>query len=116
MVGVDISAPGGDSKFPGDSPAGTDGKIVSTMNDGKTAPGNPIYKGEEGTSMAAPLVAGVVALILSVKPKLTFDQVWEALQKTVTKFPTGSVCDTQKICGAGIVNAGAAVAYAAAMP
>jgi serine protease len=116
MNGVDISAPGGDSKFPGDSPAGTDGKIVSTLNDGKTAPGAPIYKGEEGTSMAAPVVAGVVALIYSLKPKITFDQVWEVLKSTVTKFPSGSTCATKNICGVGIVNAGAAVAAAAALP
>ena len=116
MNGVDISAPGGDSKFPGDSPAGTNGKIVSTLNDGKTSPGNPIYKGEEGTSMAAPVVAGVVALIYSMKPSIKFDQVWEVLQSTVSKFPAGSTCATQNICGVGIVNAGAAVAAAAALP
>jgi len=116
MVGVDISAPGGDSKFPGDSPAGTEGKIVSTMNDGKTSPGNPIYAGEEGTSMAAPIVSGVVALIYSLKPKISFDKVWDVLKSTVTKFPAGSTCATQNICGAGIVNAGAAVAAAAALP
>lgn len=116
MVGVDISAPGGDSKFPGDSPAGTNGKIVSTLNDGKTAPGSPIYRGEEGTSMAAPVVAGVVALIYSVKPGITFDQVWEVIKSTVTKFPAGSTCEVKGICGAGIVNAGAAVAAAAALP
>ncbi len=116
MVGVDISAPGGDSKFPGDSPAGTDGKIMSTLNDGKTAPGAPIYAGEEGTSMAAPVVSGVVALIYSVKPNISFDQVWEVLKTTVTKFPSGGECATKNICGAGIVNAGAAVAAAAALP
>jgi serine protease len=116
MVGVDISAPGGDSKFPGDSPAGTNGKIVSTMNDGIKGPGAPIYKGEEGTSMAAPIVAGVVALIYSVKPKISFDKVWDVLKSTVTPFPAGSTCEAKGNCGAGIVNAGAAVAAAAALP
>ena len=116
MVGVDISAPGGDSKFPGDSPVGSKGKIVSTWNDGKTVAGNATYEGEEGTSMATPVVAGVVALIYSVKPNITFDQVWEVLSKTVTKFPSGSVCETKNICGIGIVNAGAALAAASALP
>jgi serine protease len=116
MVGVDISAPGGDSKFPGDSPAGTNGKIVSTLNDGKTSPGSPIYRGEEGTSMAAPVVSGVVALIYSIKPTIAFDQVWDVIQATATKFPSGSECETKKICGIGVVNAGAAVAAAAALP
>ena len=116
MVGVDISAPGGDSRYPGDSPAGTDGKIISTLNDGKTVPGSPIYGGDEGTSMAAPLVTGVIALIYSLKPKIAFDKVWDVIKSTVTKFPSGSVCATQNICGVGIVNAGAAVAAAAALP
>lgn len=116
MVGVDISAPGGDSSFPGDAPASTTGRIVSTLNDGKTTPGNPIYKGEEGTSMATPVVAGVVALIYSIKPKITFDQVWQVVQSTATKFPAGSTCETKKNCGIGIINAGAAVAAAAALP
>jgi serine protease len=116
MVGVDISAPGGDSKFPGDSPAGTNGKIISTMNDGVQSPGAPIYRGEEGTSMAAPVVAGVVALIYSLKPKITFDKVWDVLKASVTPFPPGSSCETKANCGAGIVNAGAAVAAALALP
>ena len=116
MVGVDISAPGGDSKFPGDAPAGSKGKIISTWNDGKTVEGSPTYQAEEGTSMATPVVAGVVALLYSVKPNLTFDQVWEVLSSTVTKFPAGSVCEAKNICGIGIVNAGAAVAAASALP
>jgi serine protease len=116
MVGVDISAPGGDSKFPEGSPEGTNGKIISTINNGKTSPGAPDYALEEGTSMAAPIVSGVVALLHTVKPKITFDQVWEVIKSTATKFPPGSVCETKNICGVGIVNAGAAVAAAAALP
>ncbi len=116
MVGVDISAPGGDSKFPGESPAGSRGKILSTWNDGKTVATTPTYQGEEGTSMAAPVVAGVVALIYSVKPNITFDQVWEVVSTTATKFPTGSECETKKFCGIGIINAGAALAAASALP
>lgn len=116
MVGVDISAPGGDSKFPGDAPAGSKGKILSTWNDGKTIVGAPTYQSEEGTSMAAPVVAGVVALIYSIKPNITFDQVWEVVSTTATKFPAGGECETKKYCGIGIVNAGAAVAAALALP
>jgi serine protease len=66
--------------------------------------------------MATPVVSGVVALIYSVKPNITFDQVWEVLKATVTKVPAGSQCETKNICGVGIVNAGAAVAAAAALP
>ena len=116
MVGVDISAPGGDSRFPGDSPTSTKGKIISTLNDGLKGPGLPIYGSDEGTSMAAPVVAGVVALIYSVRPKINFDKVWDVLKSTVTPFPAGSTCEAKGNCGAGIVNAGAAVAAAAALP
>jgi serine protease len=116
MNGVDISAPGGDSKFPGDSPAGTNGKIVSTMNDGTKGPGSPIYAGEEGTSMAAPIVSGVVALIYSLKPTVSFEKVWQILKSTVTPFPAGSSCALKGNCGAGIVNAGAAIAAVDATP
>lgn len=116
MVGVDISAPGGDSQNPGNAPDGTNGKIISTLNTGKTTVGSPTYDYDEGTSMATPLVTGVVALLYSLNSKLTFDQVWKLLQSTVTPFPPGSECAKKGICGAGIVNAGAAVAAAAAQP
>ena len=66
--------------------------------------------------MAAPVVSGVVALIYSVKPTIAFDQVWDVVKATVTKFPPGSTCETKNICGIGIINAGAAVAAAAALP
>ncbi|MFN4294143.1 MAG: hypothetical protein ACK4JD_08430 [Thermoflexales bacterium] len=52
--------------------------------------------------------AGVASLMLSVKPSLTPAQVRNLLQSTATPFPSGSTCNTT-ICGAGIVNAAAAV-------
>ena len=54
---VDIAAPGVD--------------IISTMNDGDSGVGLPTYELKTGTSMAAPYVAGVVALMLSNEPSLT---------------------------------------------
>jgi serine protease len=57
-----------------------------------------------GTSMATPHVSGVVALMLSVKPSLTPDQVTSILQSTARAFPA-----TCSQCGSGIVNASAAV-------
>lgn len=113
-LGVDISAPGGDSRNSSGAPDGTVGRIFSTSNDGRTGYGNPTYSYQEGTSMSAPILAGVVALMYSVEPTLTFDEVWTILKTTVTPFASGSTCavgvgtDAQ-VCGAGIVNAGNAV-------
>lgn len=114
-VGVDISAPGGDDRDSATAPAGTKGKILSSLNDGQQAPGNPTFGLEEGTSMAAPVVAGVVALLYSLKPTITFDQVYEVLKNSVTKFKPGGDCASATItrCGVGIVNAGNALEYLA---
>jgi serine protease len=121
-IGVDISAPGGDDRAGLGAPAG--GEIWSTLNDGKTTPGNPTYGKEEGTSMASPVAAGVVALMYSVRPSLTDDQVWEILSSTARSFKSDSDCTYQLVetqmndgstittglCGVGIIDAGAAVA------
>lgn len=119
-LGVDISAPGGDSRNFTGAPEGTSGRIYSTSNDGKLTVGEATYAYQEGTSMAAPILAGVVALMYSVEPTLNFDEVWKILKSTVTPFAPGTVCaqgvgtDFQ-LCGAGIVNAGAAVEAAIAL-
>ncbi|NBQ92560.1 MAG: hypothetical protein EBU06_01135 [Micrococcales bacterium] len=125
FIGVDISAPGGDDEIDPSLPAG--GEIWSTFNAGKTSPGAATYGAEEGTSMASPMAAGVVALMYSVKPNLTDDQAWEILKSTAKNFAPGSECDDQIIsstnqqtgelevtgkCGIGIIDAGAAVAAA----
>lgn len=119
-LGVDISAPGGDSRNYSGAPEGTNGRIFSTSNDGKTTVGSPNYAYQEGTSMAAPILAGVVALMYSVEPSLNFDEVWKILKATVTPFAPGTTCalgvgtDLQ-LCGAGILNAGAAIEAAIAL-
>ncbi len=45
------------------------------------------YKREDGTSMAAPVVSGVAALIMEYYPKLSAAQVKEAIMKSVKTFP-----------------------------
>ena len=120
--GVDFSAPGGDSDLSSSAVAGSDGMILSTWNTGTKGAGAADYGLEEGTSMAAPVVSGVVALIYSVRPDLSSEDVYEVLKATVQSFKPGTQCaltaanygSQTKIshCGAGIVDAGAAVRYA----
>ncbi|MEW6684458.1 MAG: S8 family peptidase [Nitrospirota bacterium] len=72
-------------------------------------PGETAYKFEQGTSMAAPHIAGVVALMLSVNPSLTPSEVETILSSTADDLgAAGRDADF----GWGLVNAGAAVAAA----
>jgi serine protease len=91
---VDVAAPGGD---------GSSG-VLSTLNSGSTAPASDSYAYYQGTSMAAPHVAGVAALMLSRNPALTPDQVESKLKGSARAFP--AACSE---CGSGIVDASAAV-------
>ena len=99
---VELSAPGGETNN------NAANGVLSTLNTGATTPGADSYVFYQGTSMAAPHVAGVVSLMLAVRPTLTPPQILTLLQSTVTPFPTGSSCTTAN-CGTGIVNAMAAV-------
>jgi serine protease len=92
---VEVAAPGG---------SGGVNSVLSTLNAGTMGPGADSYALYNGTSMATPHVSGVIALMLSVKPTLTPDQVTQILQSTARAFPA-----TCSQCGSGIVNANAAV-------
>lgn len=80
--------------------------IYSTTSDGSGFG----YKAFSGTSMASPHVAGVVALMAAVKPDLRWYEAFEYLTKTAVAIPG---C---KVCGAGLVNAAAAVLKAQQHP
>jgi serine protease len=107
---VEIIAPGGEQSYSND-PNG----ILSTLNTGFQGPVADTYIYYQGTSMSAPHVTGVVALLYSLDPSLTPVEVLQILQNTATHFPPGSTCNTS-ICGSGILNAGAAVASLAGRP
>jgi serine protease len=92
---VEVAAPGG---------SGGANSVLSTLNSGSMGPGSDNYAFYNGTSMATPHVAGVVALMLSAKSTLTPDNVTSILQSTARSFPAS--CSQ---CGSGIVNANAAV-------
>ena len=100
---VEIAAPGGEQFFANDP----DG-VLSTLNAGATGPGadNLVYY--QGTSMAAPHVAGLVSLLLGVQPDMTPAEVLDILQSTARDFPGSSSCTTAN-CGAGIADAFAAL-------
>ncbi|WP_247653035.1 S8 family peptidase [Ideonella aquatica] len=95
---VDVAAPGGDMSL------GSSAGVLSTLNDGAVDPGNDTYAYYQGTSMATPHVAGVVALMLARDPGLAPDDVEALLKSTVRAFPA-----TCTGCGKGIVDAGKAV-------
>lgn len=100
---IDVAAPGGDS------PDCTT-LIVSTGNDGTSGPGAENYLCMAGTSMAAPHVAGTVALMQAVRTTpLTPAQVESILKSTLRAFPGSN----DKPIGAGIIDANAAVNAAA---
>lgn len=93
-------------------------KIVSLRSPGSTLdlelpdrlvagldPLAPAYFRLSGTSMAAPIVTGVVALMLERSPALSPAQVKDRLKSTATALPYGSPDTT----GSGLVSAVAAV-------
>jgi serine protease len=114
--------------------------ILTTSDSGTTMPAGSIYTDSfntsVGTSFAAPLVAGVAALVLSVQPTMTPQQVKLLLQATARPYPPlGSISSsadvpqcaapqysgpgrpvdqlecycTSATCGAGMLDAGAAL-------
>lgn len=108
--GVDLSAPGGDQRSSTGAPSGSLGMIYSTSNAGTTSIGEPSFRLEQGTSMAAPVVSGIVALMYSLRPSITSTEVWNALKASVQPFPVGSLCATSpNRCGLGQINAATAL-------
>ncbi|MCN9244569.1 S8 family serine peptidase [Streptomyces sp. RY43-2] len=104
---VDVAGPGGDKYQIPDTPS-KDGRILSTMP-------NNAYAYLQGTSMAAPHVSGVAALLKSAHPKATPAQLLSLLKTQADNpgCPTepydGATCEGGKrvngFYGFGVVNA-----------
>ena len=98
---VFIAAPGGDIR---ETPVGG---VLSTFTLSGT--NQPLYEFSQGTSMAAPHVSGVIALMLSANPSLTPSQIENILSSTATDL--GAVGRDPEF-GFGLIDAGRAVARA----
>ena len=93
---VDITAPGS--------------SIIAPVNSSSLGPVSPGYGYKSGTSMAAPQVAGIVALMLEKNPSLTPNEIEQVLKDTADQFLAGTTCYEQGlICGYGLVNAESAI-------
>ncbi|MCM2335612.1 MAG: S8 family serine peptidase [Pseudomonas sp.] len=80
--------------------AGIDGEIAEIGENNALS-----YTALSGTSMAAPHVAGVVAMMLEANPSMTWREVKQILQDTATNMPGIKTWEA----GAGYVNTYAAV-------
>lgn len=123
---VTISAPAGNCGDDASNPACVY-QIPTTTNLGATAPGangySDPFNATYGTSFAAPQVSGVAALMLAIHPKLGPAAVSQRLQASARSFPvvadvpvcpstdpeTGQCVCTTTTCGAGMLDAAAAV-------
>lgn len=104
---VDLSAPGGNPSSFGAGP------IPALSNAGLTLAAQPTVRGVQGTSFATPMVSGVIALMLSVAPDLSPEEVRSILLSSTKPFSASSTCNTA-VCGSGILDARASVVAAQA--
>ena len=104
---VDLAAPGGNVGTDLNADGFADG-VISTMGDDSNAPITFGYAPLAGTSMAAPHVAGVIALMKSVYPGLTPDEFDTALAAGDITDDLGAA-GRDDVFGHGLLNAQKAV-------
>ncbi|MBT2480642.1 S8 family serine peptidase [Streptomyces sp. ISL-94] len=112
---IDVAAPGGETRRATDTPGTVttpENGILSSLNSGTTTPGSEIYKPYQGTSMAAPHVAGLAALLVAAKPSLTPAQIESAIKANAR--PLAGTCTGG--CGAGLADAAATVTAVTSTP
>jgi serine protease len=98
---VAVTAPGGDQRR--SSPAGPD-LIFSTVAAITSGTRRPVYDGYQGTSMATPHVAGVLALMRAVNPDITPAQVDSLLSSGAMTDDLGAAGRDSSF-GYGLINA-----------
>ena len=92
---VDIAAPGGSMS------TGAANGVLSTIDVGSTGPAGDGYQFYQGTSMAAPHVAGVAALMLARRPDLLPFELEVLMRSHARAFP--AACSGG--CGTGLLDA-----------
>lgn len=84
--------------------------VLSTSDQGTTSPlDDSHYENKSGTSVSAPQVAGVAALLLSYDDSLDRQDLIYLLTSNVTPYPEDSLCAAGGGCGSGVLNAGLAL-------
>jgi len=100
---IDIAAPGGDKAVDRDGDGRPDG-ILSTLVDDSSGSRQATLDFQQGTSMAAPHVAGMFALMKALYPELSASQAQTALQSGALTQDAGST-GRDDIYGYGIADA-----------
>ncbi len=107
---ISVAAPGGELSNDDNSDGQKDG-VLSTVADDSSGSRQPSYRLFEGTSMASPHVAGVIALMKSAYPALSASDVDQLLQScAITNKATS--CNRDNQLGYGQIDAYRAVSEA----
>ncbi len=104
---IDLAAPGGNFRLDMDNDGYADG-ILSTWADDSYATPRPGYAWMEGTSMAAPQVAGVAALMKAARPTLTVAE----FRQYLNEGKLTQRLDPSSDYGKGLIDASKAVSTA----